>query len=184
MPLSRVSVNKRGSFPESGPYIIAANHSSHVDTVILLKAMGKRNRKRLRIAASRKYFFQSKNPLHRLACTLFNLIPASGHDLIHAVHELESNNEILLIYPEGTRSRTGEIARFNIGIGKMHKESEIPIIPVAIRGTNEIMPAGSFWAKKGCIDLIVGEPMVMQNVTAEVITLVVEKTVRELQIDL
>ncbi len=180
LPLSKITVKVSGSFPESGAFLIAANHCSHLDTVVILKGLSRKGRSHLRIAASRGYFFESKNPLHRLAVNLFNLIPATGHSLIHSLKQLERTSESLLLYPEGTRSRTGEIKPFCSGIGKMHRDSGIPVIPVAIRGNFELMPVGAKWPIPGTVELIIGEPIVSNSMDSAEITKLVESRVRQL----
>jgi len=134
----------------------------------------------MKAAASKEYFFESKNGLHRIAVPLFNLIPASGHELVHHLAILKNNEEILLIYPEGTRSHNETIGTFCYGIGKMHKDSGIPIIPTAIRGTSVLMPKGSKRVKGGTVELIIGTPVQCSGISAQEITEIVEFKVKEL----
>ncbi|WP_306643836.1 lysophospholipid acyltransferase family protein [Sanyastnella coralliicola] len=63
----------------------------------------------------------------------------------------------VLTYPEGTRSKDGSIKMFRRGSFIIAKEGNIPIIPVAISGANAILPPGSFFAKRGNIELSIGE---------------------------
>jgi len=178
-PIAKVRVNVTGSFPEQGSFIVAANHASHLDTAVILKTLSDHNRARLTISASRNYFFESKNLFHRLAVALFNLVPATGHDLIAAAHRIKRTEEILLIYPEGTRSRTGKIAHFCNGIGKIHHESGVPIVPVTIIGTSKLMPVGSRWARAGKIEIIIAEPMISHSLDSAVISDCVEQIIRK-----
>ncbi len=57
----------------------------------------------------------------------------------------------VLIYPEGTRTKNGKLGMFKKSFAILAKEFNIPIIPVAIHGTFEVMPKGRFWLKRGNI---------------------------------
>jgi len=68
-------------------------------------------------------------------------------------------NASILIFPEGTRSETGEVGEFKRGAFLLAKESGKKIVPVGIRGTNEILPKGSLYFKKGEVFVRIGSPI-------------------------
>lgn len=65
----------------------------------------------------------------------------------------------VLVFPEGTRSNEGRLARFRGGIGLLVKQSGVRVLPVAIRGLGELKAAGKGWFRSGRIEVHVGEPI-------------------------
>ena len=68
-----------------------------------------------------------------------------------------------MIYPEGTRSRTGELQGFKAGLGLIAWEMQVPVVPIAISGTHAALPAGSTWPSRCPIQVIFGEPVAMEQ---------------------
>ena len=66
---------------------------------------------------------------------------------------------ILNIYPEGTRSRDGKLHEFKSGVARLHLESGAPVLPVAVKGSYELMPPGQKLKIKKTVSLIVGKPL-------------------------
>jgi long-chain acyl-CoA synthetase len=65
----------------------------------------------------------------------------------------------VLVFPEGSRSASGELARFRGGIGLLTKESGAPVLPVAIRGLGELKAGNQRWFRSGKIEVHVGQPI-------------------------
>ena len=65
----------------------------------------------------------------------------------------------MLVFPEGTRSAEGALARFRGGIGLLAKESGAPVLPVAIRGLGELKSGRRRWFRSGAIEIHVGLPI-------------------------
>ena len=65
----------------------------------------------------------------------------------------------ILVFPEGTRSAEGKLARFRGGIGLLVKQSGAMVLPVAIRGLGELKVAGRGWFRSGKIEVHVGQPL-------------------------
>lgn len=63
----------------------------------------------------------------------------------------------LVIFPEGTRSKDGELGEFKAGAMKLASKAEVPIVPVTIRGSKDIMKKGSLMIKAADVDVIIGE---------------------------
>ena len=66
---------------------------------------------------------------------------------------------IVLVFPEGTRSAEGKLARFRSGIGLLAKQSGAMVLPVAIRGLGELKTGKRRWFRSGTIEVVVGEPI-------------------------
>ena len=65
----------------------------------------------------------------------------------------------MLVFPEGTRSAAGELARFRCGIGILVKQSGAMVLPVGLRGLGELKAAGQGWFRSGKIEVRVGAPI-------------------------
>jgi 1-acyl-sn-glycerol-3-phosphate acyltransferase len=65
----------------------------------------------------------------------------------------------VLIFPEGTRTRDGSLGPFKKGGFHLAIKAGVPIVPVALRGTRELMPAGSLLLRSGTMTVIIGEPI-------------------------
>jgi long-chain acyl-CoA synthetase len=147
--------------PDAARYIIAANHSSHLDAMAVILALGPRAA-RLRAVVAKDYFFRT-----RLSSWFFGrllrAIPFDRHenfveglDLCRAA--LEANHP-LLIFPEGTRSATGELQSFKVGVGILARGLGVPIVPAYIEGAYDALPRGSAIPRPGRIRVLFGEPI-------------------------
>jgi 1-acyl-sn-glycerol-3-phosphate acyltransferase len=141
----RLRVEGLDHVPATGPFILAANHSSHADTAVIFAALPRELRKRVLAAAAREYFFDGG--VRQFASRiLFNIIPVSrnapfGEDpLRHVVRALREGYGVLL-FPEGTRSQNGQLGPFRSGIGRLVAEfPDVPIVPVWIEGAARVLP--------------------------------------------
>jgi 1-acyl-sn-glycerol-3-phosphate acyltransferase len=118
--------------PRTGSLIIAANHRSYLDPPII----GSTAPREIHFMAKASLF---KKPVLGLLIHYLNSIPVtrSGQDLASlrtALEVLESGGA-LLIFPEGTRSRTEQFLKATGGIGLLVKQSQTPVLPVFIQGT-------------------------------------------------
>lgn len=154
--------------PAAPPYLLAANHSSHLDAPAILTAIelarGPEAARRLHVLGARDYFFDT--PLKRwFFSTFLNVVPIEREEAslagLRMVKRILSSGESALIFPEGTRSRTGEIDTFKPGLGLLARELEVLIVPVHIGGTFPALPAGKFVPRPGKIVVAFGEPVTM-----------------------
>jgi 1-acyl-sn-glycerol-3-phosphate acyltransferase len=155
------------------PVILVANHVSHIDTPLILAALPRRFRKRTVVAAAADYFY--RNRLIAIAVSFFfNTIPmdrkggglekqAAGH-----VDRLLDRGWNLLLYPEGTRSRSGGTGRLRRGAAVLAARHHTAIVPIRITGTREAMPPGRFWphrirngngSKRHSVSISFGDPI-------------------------
>ena len=135
------------------PVVFVANHSSHMDTPAILRALPRRWRQRTAVAAAADYFY--KNQLvASLVSLAFNTVPLqrrggglddSATDHLHRLIDQRWN---LLLYPEGTRSRDGRVGRLRSGAAVLAADHGISIVPIYVRGTHEAMPPGQPWPKR------------------------------------
>lgn len=144
-------------------FILASNHQSHWDQVIngylcvprRFTYLGQIDKYRGVEAFMRNFIYKIADvvPIHR-----FN--EESKKKAIKECVERLKKGEILIMYPEGTRSLDGKIHQGKLGIAKIYLQTKIPILPVAIKGNFEIMPVGRAFPKfKKIIKINVGKPL-------------------------
>ena len=156
--------------PIGRPYILAANHSSHLDTGAVVAALAQSKSLdealRLHVLGARDYFFTSRWK-GWIVSKLLNVVPIERHEnslaSLKLVKGILSSGEPILIYPEGTRSRTGKLQEFKAGLGLIAWEMQVSVIPVAIVGTHAALPAGRAWPSRSPIQVVFGEPVTMEQ---------------------
>lgn len=160
--------------PSDGPFIIAANHSSHLDNLALMAAAGGTFNNYVLLAA-KDYFYERRSWALFLLKKLFNLIPfdrsSEPSAMLNNINRCKAAinaDKILIIFPEATRSLNGEIQVFKGGCAMLAWELQIPIVPAYIKGAYECLPKGKTWPKKGKITVSFGPPIVMRNYVSSV----------------
>jgi 1-acyl-sn-glycerol-3-phosphate acyltransferase len=135
------------------PVIFVANHSSHLDTPTILRALPLKWRQRTAVAAAADYFYKSRAVAHAVAL-VFNTVPlmrrggGMKNGSTDHVDRLLDQRWNLLMFPEGTRSRDGRLGRLRSGAAVIAKEHGIPIVPVRVKGTHDAMPPGQNWPRR------------------------------------
>ena len=135
----------RSNIPAHTNFIVAANHSSHLDMGLTKMALGEAGKDMVVLAAA-DYFFDTK--YKRAVMENFtNLVPMERtgslrQSLRHASSFLHRGYNAL-IFPEGTRSLSGEMADFKPVIGYLALHARVGILPVYLHGTYDAMPKGS-----------------------------------------
>jgi 1-acyl-sn-glycerol-3-phosphate acyltransferase len=135
------------------PVILVANHSSHLDTPTILRALPLPWRQRTAVAAAADYFYK-KRGVRQLVALIFNTVPLSrsgggvGNGSTEHVDNLIDQRWNLLMFPEGTRSRDGSLGKLRSGAAVIAQQHGIPIVPIYLKGTHDAMPPGRNWPKK------------------------------------
>lgn len=127
------------------PFIAVANHSSHVDAPLIFGSLPRRLSKNLAAGAASDYFFQSWYKALPTAL-FFNSFPVERQGARNRrgmAGVLLSEGVPLLIFPEGTRSRTGAMGRFTPGAAALSISRNSPILPIALVGAYAAMPYGA-----------------------------------------
>jgi len=146
-----------------GNFILASNHQSHLDWIVCgclcvprrFTYIGQIDRYSGLLAFGRNllYFVAGVIPVNRKDENSKKLA-------VKKAIEALKKGKILVIYPEGTRSRSGEIQKGKFGTAKIFLKTEIPILPVAIKGTFEIFPPEKGFPKiKKIVKVNIGKPL-------------------------
>ena len=150
-----------GRWRHEGGCILVANHSSHADTAVLLAALPP-SAKPVFVAAA-DYWFDV--PVRRFVMkSLAGGLPvrrsggSSYAALVAAGKPAPAEGRTVVIYPEGTRSTDGTIGEFRSGAIHLAKECGVPVIPVALLGTADVLPKGGRLTPNP-MEVRIGEPM-------------------------
>lgn len=137
------------------PVLLVANHSSHLDTPLVLNSLPAARRRRTAVAAAADYFFDSR---FRAGATglAFNAFPISRDgvdsryaDPVTACTELLADGWSVLMFPEGTRSADGYFGQFAPAVAEVALDQGVPVVPIGLRGTFAAHPRGSSWPQAG-----------------------------------
>jgi 1-acyl-sn-glycerol-3-phosphate acyltransferase len=162
---SQVTVRVEGRHLVRGlrePAIFVANHSSHIDTPVILTTLPLERRRRTAVAAAADYFFDT---WWRAAGSslLFNTFPIErrGGSMSTTPADLLHSGWSLVWYPEGTRTTDGRPGQYKLGAAFVAMGAEVPVVPVAIRGAFHAMPRGQGWPSRGrpLITVRYGDPL-------------------------
>lgn len=149
--------------PENGAVILASNHLSFIDSIILPLVVDRR----ISFLAKSDYF--TRKGFKGWATKTFMLatgqipIDRSGgkasEDSLNTGLTVLARGDVLGIYPEGTRSPDGKLYRGRTGVARMILEGDVPVVPVAMVDTEKIMPIGKRLPKIGRIGIVIGAPI-------------------------
>ena len=150
--------------PQDKPYIIMPNHTSHLDTLTVITALGTKAYQ-LWVLAARDYWFATRLQ-GWFAQTCLNALPIEREGNfteflqdLRVASEVMAQNNGLLIFPEGTRSLDGQLQPFKPGVLSLLIYSpNIPVIPAYIEGTYHALPKGRNLPKKHPVRIVFGEP--------------------------
>jgi long-chain acyl-CoA synthetase len=181
-----------------GPVIFAANHQSHFDVPVILAALPGRLRARVAPAMAKEFFkahffpagFSFRERLgnslnYYLSAFFFNTFPlpqreAGARQTLQYIGELSGRGWSILIFPEGARSRSGEIKPFRGGIGMIGARLDVPVIPVRLDGIDRILPTGSSFAHPSRVRVAFGAPLTLHGEDYSALAKQVEDAVRAL----
>jgi long-chain acyl-CoA synthetase len=162
-----------------GPMLIVGNHVTTYDGPLIEYALEGRIRRHIAVAMSADMlddlrhwrdpekprgmqgFYLFGPPAYFLITALFNVFPLPRlrdfqTSFAHAGRAMDRGMNVM-VFPEGTRSAEGTLARFRAGIGLLAKQSGVPVLPVAIRGLGELKAGNKRWFRSGRLEVHVGD---------------------------
>jgi 1-acyl-sn-glycerol-3-phosphate acyltransferase len=164
--LARLEVTGGENVPASGGAILASNHLSVVDSLFLPLMIARP----VTFAAKSEYFTGTRLRERAVGAymratkqlSVDRTGPRAAQDMLEAALELLRRGELFGIYPEGTRSPDGRLYRGRTGVGWLALHSGVPVIPVAMIGTERVLPPGQRVPRPGRIGIRIGEPLTFQ----------------------
>ncbi len=162
--LCRPTVQGLDNVPRTGPLIVAANHLSFLDSVLIQALMPRP----VAFFAKAEYFTGAglKGQLMKSFFTGVGSIPVQRGEQAASVQALKTLLELIDvgqgvgIYPEGTRSRDGLLYRGRTGVGWLALTTGAPVLPVGLIGTERLQPAGSKGIRPQHFTMRIGTPLV------------------------
>jgi 1-acyl-sn-glycerol-3-phosphate acyltransferase len=166
--LHRIEFRGRDQIPREPPFVLVANHASHLDALVLGSCLPLTLRDRLFPLAAGDVFFETP-AIAAFSATVLNALPVWRKNCgAHAIRDLRERliNEptVYILFPEGGRSRDGAMMPFKAGIGMMVAQTSIPVIPCHLEGTFAAFPPHSRLPRPGKIRVRIGTPRTFADV--------------------
>ena len=151
--------------PKKGPAVLVANHNSHLDALALICLFPLSLLKTIRPIAAQDYFFRNAF-LKWFALNVMGIIPIDRKSKsirknpFSGINESLNNNEIIILFPEGSRGSPEDLGEFKSGIAHLAKQNpEVPVIPVFMHGLGKVLPKGEALLVPFFIDIFIGESL-------------------------
>jgi 1-acyl-sn-glycerol-3-phosphate acyltransferase len=183
-----VEVRGAGNLPERDPFLLVANHDSHLDTLILLSLFPLRRLGRIRPVAAADYWLSSA-PKRFVARTCLNVLPvvrggaSAEEDPLAPLSAALSRGESLILFPEGTRGEPEVLERFRTGAARLALENPgVPVVPVYLANTGRNLPRGTTLFVPFVVKVAVG-PAIQLPPEVRAATACLEDAVRSLADD-
>ncbi len=168
-----LNVRFREKLPLTGPAILAPNHNSHLDTMVLLSLYPLSVIHKIRPVAAADYFLKNKL-IAWFSLNVIGIIPldrsgkAQREKLFSACHEALNNNDILIIFPEGSRGEPEQMSDIKKGLYYVLKEhTATQVTPVIMHGLGRALPRGEALLVPFNCDVIIGDPLSLANSASE-----------------
>jgi 1-acyl-sn-glycerol-3-phosphate acyltransferase len=157
-PYLHVQLEGLENIPEDDPAILASNHLSFIDSIVVplnvprpVYFLGKAD---YWDSWRTRWFFQGTGvvPVYRGG-------GGKGEDSLRTGVEILRGGDLLGIYPEGTRSPDGRLYRGKTGPVRMALEADVPVVPCAVLGTEQVLPTGSYLPRRRPVTVRYGRPL-------------------------
>lgn len=154
--------------PQEPPFVLIGNHASHLDALVLASVIPRALCSRVFPIAAGDVFFET--PATSIASAVFlNAMPmwrkkCGPHALAELRARLVEEPCGYILFPEGTRTRDGQMQRFKAGLGMLIAGTPVPVVPCHLRGAFEAFPAGARFPHPKGLHLRIGRPLVFDAV--------------------
>jgi 1-acyl-sn-glycerol-3-phosphate acyltransferase len=151
------------NLPQQGPFVLSANHCSHLDSVVMAAMLPWRLRKNTFPLAAGDVFFETPI-LTTLAAVVINALPmwrknVGRHALDDLRQRLVDHGASYILFPEGRRSEDGKILTFKAGVGMLTAGTKAQVVPCYIQGAHEALARSTFIPRFRKITIFVGKPI-------------------------
>ncbi len=165
-----LNIKNAQNLPKNGPCILVSNHNSHLDTVVLMTLFSTRKMLKISPVAAADYFL--KNPIVAwISLNIFNIIPLSRkvaktaqEEFYEELDKRLNDNNIIILYPEGSRGEPDKMSNFKSGIAHIAKlHPEVPIIPVYMEGLGMALPKGEAVFVPAICTVVIEKPIFYES---------------------
>ena len=168
-----LNIKHRDKLPLKGGAVIAANHNSHLDTIVIMSLYPLSKIHKIRPVAAADYFMKNKL-IAWISINCIDIIPldrtgsSSQEELFKSCHEALDNGDILILFPEGTRGVPEQMSRFKKGLYYMVKDiKHIPVIPISMQGLGNSLPKGEALFVPFNCNIEIGDPITASDNSKE-----------------
>src|SRR3989338_7564351 len=152
------------NIPVGRPFILAPNHSSYMEHMLISSIIVPKLCKKLYFIAKKEHFDRISQKLwHRIWTRHVGYIPIDrskgGEKALKTAVSYLKKGEVIVVYPEGTRTLTGKIQKGKTGVARLALWAKVPVVPLGIRGTFEILPKRKIVPKLKKAKFKFGKPM-------------------------
>lgn len=188
-PITRLwikKVNGLENVPKNKNFIVAANHESYMDHFFILCTLIPYLNKKIHFLSKKEHF---NNPLkftwHKWAGAIPLDRQAGGKNALRWAINALKQGKIIAIHPEGTRTLTGKLQKGKTGIARLVLAAHVPVLPVGIIGTFEILPKGKYIPKfkRGSINigkLMYFDKYYNKKITSKLLREITDKIMKEI----
>lgn len=163
-----VNLRHAEHLPSHGPAILAANHNSHLDTLLLMNLYPLTQLHRLRPVAAADYFLKNRL-LAWFALNIMRILPLArrpkcGAAPLAHIEAALAQGDILILFPEGSRGEPEQRSALKTGIAHlMECAPGVPVVPIYLHGLGKALPKGDWLPIPFFADGFVGEPLTWQG---------------------
>jgi 1-acyl-sn-glycerol-3-phosphate acyltransferase len=168
-----LNIRNREKLPLEGGAIIAPNHNSHLDTMVIMSLYPLSKIHKIRPVAAADYFMKNKF-IAWISINCIGIIPldrsgsSSQEELFKGSYEALENKDILILFPEGSRGVPEQMSRFKKGLYYMIKDKkDIPVIPVHMQGLGDSLPKGEALFVPFNCTVSIGDKIMVKNSSKE-----------------
>lgn len=159
----RLAIHGRQHIPADPPYVLVANHTSHLDALVLASILPGRLRDRVFPLAAGDFFFETP-AIATFATACVNALPlwrknCGRHGMGELRKRLAEEPCVYVLFPEGTRSRDGTMGAFKAGLGMLVAQTNVPVVPCWISGNHRSLPKGGRWPRPCKVSLHCGRAL-------------------------
>lgn len=175
-------VNGLENVPKNRPFIVAANHASYMDHFIIVSILLVYLNKKIHFLAKKEHF---DNIFKKIWHNYVGAIPldrqSGGKEALRLATKALKEGKIIGVHPEGTRTLTGKLQEAKTGVARLALAAKVPVVPVGLIGTFEILPKGKYIPKLKKAVMNIGKPMYFDKYYNKKIT---RKLLREITNDI
>ncbi|MGB5918713.1 lysophospholipid acyltransferase family protein [Arcobacter sp.] len=160
-----LNIKDRKKLPVKGGTVIAPNHNSHLDTMVVMSLYPLSIIHKIRPVAAADYFMKNKI-IAWISTYCIGIIPldrsgsSSQEELFKPCHEALDKKDILILFPEGSRGKPEQMTRLKKGLFYLLKDSkDTPVTPIYMKGLGNSLPKGEALFVPFTCDVIVGDPI-------------------------